>query len=226
MEQNPTSNGTLAELTANLSTIESRLGSEQTSLARVQSNYASITDRALYSTDAAHKASFEEHLPGLAEAEATALQVAQLARTQARQIFSATETELPQLTDEEYKVAGGRASLIKEDAETLRLDELTRRTRQALLVADRPGQFLYARYGKQRLASGKDNLEEHLKPKAELGAVIREIEGRLIPGSVKKAHDRAVELLGKASKLESQAAGRRRSQERFTFKNDRDVAWE
>lgn len=232
MDQNHASNGTLVELTASLATLESKVEAALKKLAASQGRYAFDTARERYSSDQEQQQGFQEHLPVLAAAEHEAAQLADLARREARSVLLATEVEYPQLTDEEYKSAGARASIVKEDSETLSLDELTRRTRQALLADDRPAQFLYARYGRRRLASGTDvtnntgDLEAISRQKGQLQSVITEIETRLRAGNVKTVHDKAAALMAKAHELEKKASARRRKEQRYVFQGGRDVAWE
>lgn len=232
--------GNLEQVTGELSDLAQSLEQAQSALTTAEKRYARDTDRYYYSTDEAHQASFAEHLPALAKTEAQVEQAASLAAHRARQIMQLAANEYPLLTDDEQGVASAKAPFVKEDCESLPYAELLNRVRHAALMGDRPSMWLYARYGKQRLAQGRygsaagdnsldddaaDGPEAHADERAELVRTFADIEDSLRPGKLKELRKSALDTLTQANTLQSAAGKRRWSQAVYSWQKPGDVPW-
>ena len=220
---------TLAEIVAQLTADESTLGRLAASLTTAQRSYETATDRRYYSTEEAHAASFAEHLPAVQAVEAEVARGAGGIRARAREAIALTERQQPTLTDAEQAAAAMRREFVREDAETLPLDQLLERIQGVMLLDDRPGMYLYGRYARMRLGRGEgdgaplDNRQGNAK--GAIAAAVAEIDKRLRGGEVRAVYERALALLGKAGDLEAKAEKREREKRVYRFQSPLDVRW-
>lgn len=221
----------LPDLTRALDILGSDIESAQTAFDKAQSNYAQLTDRKYFSTDAGYEASFQEHLPALQQAETEARRRADNIIRQAQSILTATERgDYPSLSQSEMADASARAVFVQRECATLNLDDLAARIRYALQTNDRPALYSYLSYADERTKPGKENLgelgsEQEGAKRATLRAMLREAKERLTPDAVRKVNKQASELLGKGYSLKAKAGRRKQGERRFIFQTDRDVPW-
>lgn len=219
---------TLQELIAELSTMDSARRADTDRLNTAYAGYERITNRSYYSTEEAHRASYAEHLPAVQAVETEISRSAELRERRQREIMRQTASEFPVIPDALADRVASLRPMIREDAEKLPLPALLARTRHALQVQDRASMYLYHRYVKMRLASSRLEQGEEpavTKARSELGALLRDIDSRLVSREVAQVHAQALSGLTEDSHLRSKATARARSQQTYTFQGRNEVPW-
>lgn len=168
------------------------------------------------------------------EAEAVAL--ARKVGERARGIMTATASPEPVLSAGEGVEAGAFATFAEHHCRTMRLPELVSSVRAAVVAGNRPRMYAYAQYLPLALASpnmelGGFRTDPAAKEKGELHRLARVIAERLADPAFAPAHERARDLVTRASATGRDAGKRERKAYRdkhpFAFQSENDVKrWE
>ena len=178
-------------------------------LSDAESRNARMTDRRMFGTDAMHRASFEEHMPPLAQAEANVRAVADEVFELAKDIDDATATDRePILSDEDAARANLRREFVKEDCAEGSVGDLVRKVKSAISTDDPATLWLYLRYGMPRVNEPREGDRRHLSDVSTLRELLISVRDRLADGRVKKTNFAAGELRKKALAASRRASGR------------------
>ena len=204
----------IVELDRLLDATDGKLSNALFVLEAAEDRYARLTKRRNYSTDAAHAASFKEHISILVNAEDRLFQQAEAAWEQARNIDDATTIDRePVLSDEDMARANNRRAFVQEDCQSIPLRELLSRVQHAFRTEDVAALWLYLRYGSVRLQNPLALDKGRTTERGQLEALLANVADRLADKRNRQTNEVAKELRKRALEMQRRAYDRRTKRE-------------
>jgi len=190
-----------------------RVERASTALTHAQTTYHRATQRGLYLTEAAHTASFKEHLAPLEDAERAAADAAGVAERNAFTVRRQIGDDRTTLDPAGLAAAAQRLPLVEHDVTRLPLPRLATEVRAAIAGGDRVAMYLYAKLAPARIAKQEDPRGDDpttAAARGELGQRIAQIHAALRDTAFDGVRTRTDATLEHAGQLRAAAAKRRR----------------
>lgn len=203
----------VVKLEIRLKDARSCLAEQQEAFAKAQRQYdREANNRARYKTEIEYqRILLEDHLPHLEAAESMTLTITSNLLSQLGLIGEATKHDRePSLSDEEMSRANTRRPFVKEDCEELPLRTLYHKMLHALQAGDPSLQYLYQRYGRQRLERKQESDSHSPQEREKLARLLTELTDRLVDKRPRKVNAEVKELRKEIIEFRSQVEARRR----------------
>jgi hypothetical protein len=195
------------------------LGSLSDQLSDARRIYVLRTHPSRHLSTEAREVALRDHLPALQAVECQVEQAAAHLRESAQVIVGATSQDRePTLSDADMNRAAAAREFVKENCETLTIQELRSKVHHALQTNDAAQAWLYLRYGMQRLGDNREADRRTPQDIVNLQTLLASVRDRMSDKRCKETNVRARELRLAAAQLE----GRAKAQIAATHQTDAD----